>query len=441
MKKIFYGWYVAIACGIGLACGLASVITATFSIFLGPLRTEFGWTQSQVFTALLMVTGAVTIASPFIGALVDRFGARRMILVGFLLEGAVIASFATQTASLSGFYIRYIALAILGLGTTHVAFARVIAVWFDRRRGLALGLTLAGMGVGGIVWPLLSQWAIGEFGWRTAYVIVALSVATVGILSIGLVVRESPATMGLEPDGAETGAEPRPVASTKPGPSAGAATSPAITQSGYTLAETMRQSQFWRMLGAFLLIGMAVQSLILHLVPLLIMRDVEPMRAAQAQSLVAAALIVGRLAAGVMMDRFFAPRVAIAFLVGPIVGITLLASGASGTGAFLAGVLTGLAAGAEVDVTAYLASRYFGLKYFSRIYAWYYSAYSAGAGLGPLLTAWAVERYGEYTEILYLHGGLLVLAALLLSRLGPYPRSFAAPSTAVATSVATTTDR
>jgi MFS family permease len=384
------------------------VITATFSIFLGPLRAEFGWTPSETFTGLLLVTAAVTIAAPFIGSLVDRFGAKRIILVGFLMEGAVIASFAAQTESLATFYGRYIALAILGLGTTHVAFARIISVWFDRRRGLALGLALAGLGVGGIVWPLLSQWAITAYGWRTAYLIVAVAVATVGMLAIGLVVRESPAAMGLRPDGEAA---------------AGAGPGPAV-QTGMTLAETMRQGHFWLMLAAFLLIGVAVQSLILHLVPLLVMRDVDPMRAAQAQSLVAAALIVGRVVAGTLMDRFFAPRVAIAFLVGPIVGIVLLASGASGTGAFIAGMLTGLAAGAEVDVTAYLASRYFGLKYFSRTYAWFYSAYSAGAGLGPLLTARAVEHYGDYTEILYVHAALLVAAALLLSRLKPFPKSF-----------------
>ncbi|MBN8281073.1 MAG: MFS transporter [Gammaproteobacteria bacterium] len=410
--RIFYGWYVALACGLGLACGLASVITATFSIFLGPLRAEFGWTPSETFTGLLLVTAAVTVAAPFVGSLVDRFGAKRMILAGFLLEGLVIASFATQTASLATFYARYIALAILGLGTTHVAFARVISVWFDRRRGLALGLALAGLGLGGIAWPLLSQWAITNWGWRVAYLVVAFAVAAVGMLSIGLVVRESPAVMGLRPDGDEVPA----------GKAAATAVPP-----GFTLAETMRQPHFWLMLAAFLLIGVAVQSLILHLVPLLVLRGVEPMRAAQAQSLVAAALIVGRVAAGMLMDRFFAPRVAIAFLVGPVVGLILLASGASGTAALLAGMLTGLAAGAEVDVTAYLASRYFGLRYFSRTYAWFYSAYSAGAGLGPLITARAVETSGDYTGILYVHAALLVVAALMLARLKPFPNWGQAP--------------
>jgi len=414
MRKIFYGWYVAVACGLGLACGLASVITATFSIFVGPLRAEFGWSSPEIFMGVLVVTAAVTVAAPFIGALVDRFGARRMILAGFLLEGAVMASFSTQTGSLPAFYLRYIALAILGLGTTHVAFARVISVWFDRRRGLALGLTLAGLGLGGVLWPLLSQWAITAYGWRTAYLIVGLAIVTVGVLSVGLVVRDSPESMGLRPDGDERPVDGLP----------GSLPRPAAPQIGFTLHETMRQNHFWLMLAAFLLIGLVVQSLILHLVPMLVMRDVEPMRAAQAQSMVAAALIVGRLGAGMLMDRFFAPRVAVAFLVGPVVGTILLASGASGTAAFIAGMLTGLAAGAEVDVTAYLASRYFGLKYFSRIYAWYYSAYSAGAGMGPLLTAQAVEHYGDYTEILYIYSGLLVVAAVMLLRLKAFPKSF-----------------
>lgn len=413
MRRIFYGWYVTIACCIGLACGLTSVLTGTFSIFLGPLTAEFGWLKSEIFTALLLATVTVTVASPFIGVLIDRFGARRMILIGFVLEGLVLASFAMQTDSLAALYARYILMTLVGLGTTHVSFARIISLWFDRQRGLALGIALAGLGVGGMIWPLLSQWAIEAYGWRTAYLVVTAVVTVTGFLAIALVVRESPAEMGLQPDGAAA--------------KAAAAGAPPPQPGGFTLAEAMRQTSFWVMIVAFFLVGLGIQSLYMHLVPLLVMRNVEPMRAAQAQSLVAAALIVGRLAGGMLMDRFFASRVASAFLVGPIVASALLAAGASGVDAFIAGMLTGLASGAEVNASAYLAGRYFGLRYFSRIYAWYFSAYSIGAGFGPLVTARAVEHYGGYTEILYILGGLLVFAALLLLSLKPFPRSFPQP--------------
>ena len=407
MKKLFYGWYVALACGVGLACGLATVLTYTFGIFVLPLQESFGWTQTEIFTALFLAVIAITFVAPLFGQLVDRLGARRVILVGLVLEAALIASFYYQNDNVLSFYARYVGLAVLGVGTTHIAFTRIIAVWFDRRRGLALGITLAGVGIGGFVWPILSQWAIDSFGWRSAYLVIAGMIVTVGCSVMLLIVRDSPQSMGLLPDGDAPGNSE---ASSK------------TFAAGITLKGALATMHFWIMLVVFLLIGIAVTSIQVHLVPLLVARGVSAMQAANALSILAIALIFGRIGAGWLMDRFFAPRVAIAFLLGPIVAIFLLAAGASGPLAFVAGILTGLAAGAEVDVTAYLASRYFGLRYFSSIYAWYYSAYSLGAGLGPLLTANAVDRFGGYTQILYVHAAMLAVAALLLTRLPPFPR-------------------
>jgi MFS family permease len=212
--------------------------------------------------------------------------------------------------------------------------------------------------------------------------------------------------MGLQPDGDAA-------------PPAGSA--PAGPPPGMTVGEALRTTTFWKMLVAFLLIGLSVTSVQIALPQLLTDRGVDPMLAATALSAVAVALIFGRVAAGWLMDRFFAPRVAIAFLAGPIVAILLLAAGASGPFAFVAGLLTGLAAGAEVDVTAYLTSRYFGLRFFSGIYAWYYGAYSLGAGFGPLLTAAARDNLGSYTEALYGHATLLAVAAVLLAGLPRFP--------------------
>ncbi len=247
-RKIFYGWYITIACCIGLACGLTSVLTGTFSIFLGPLVAEFGWQPSDLFVALMLATVTVTVASPFIGVLIDRFGAKRMILAGFILEGIVLASFAVQDASLGTLYARYILMTLLGLGTTHVSFARVISLWFDRQRGLALGIALAGLGVGGMIWPLLSQWAIDAYGWRTAYLIVTAVVTTLGFLAIAIIVRDTPAAMGLLPDGAPAAG------------AGGAATKPG-QPGGFTLAQTLRQTGFWMMILAFFLVGFGTVSL------------------------------------------------------------------------------------------------------------------------------------------------------------------------------------
>jgi MFS family permease len=405
-KTTFYGWYVALACGVGLACGIACVVTYTFAFFAKELGGEFGWSRTEVFLGLTLSVITVAMAAPVLGRLIDRVGPRRMILTSIVLQALMIASFSQQTDALWTFYLRFVLQTILALGTTHVAFTRVIAVWFDRKRGLALGVALAGLGVGGAIWPPYVQFLITEFGWRTAYLGLAGTILVVSFPIIALVVRDTPQAMGLQPDGDAA-------------PPAGSA--PAGPPPGMTVGEALRTTTFWKMLVAFLLIGLSVTSVQIALPQLLTDRGVDPMLAATALSAVAVALIFGRVAAGWLMDRFFAPRVAIAFLAGPIVAILLLAAGASGPFAFVAGLLTGLAAGAEVDVTAYLTSRYFGLRFFSGIYAWYYGAYSLGAGFGPLLTAAARDNLGSYTEALYGHATLLAVAAVLLAGLPRFP--------------------
>ncbi len=410
-KKLFYGWYVAMACGIGLACGLASILTATFSLFIPPLQAEYGWQRSQLFLALTICLLVVTTAAPFMGALVDRIGARRIILVAFVLEAAIFASFKWQTESIPMLYARYVALALFALPTTHVAFSRVISVWFDKRRGLALGIALAGLGIGNAVWPVLAQWGIANYGWRNAYLILAGAILVVGMTTVALIVRDTPQSMGLAPDGVDPAAS----------------RSSASPQFGMTRAQAIRTSTFWLVLGAFVLVGVTISSLQSHLVLILIDRGVSAEMAARALSVLAIALIFGRVVAGWLMDKFFAPRVAIAFLLGPIVAIGLLSVGATGWLAFLAGVLTGLAVGAEMDVVTYLAGRYFGLRYFASIYAFFYGAFALGSAFGPLFTQIALDVIGgnrsdAYDRVLPALGVLLILGAILLARLPPFPK-------------------
>ncbi len=405
-NKIFYGWYVAIGCGIGMGCGMASILTSTFQVFLSPLMSEFGWTRPQLFLGLTITLLVVTGCAPFFGALVDRVGARKLILSGLLLEAAVIASFYYQTASIPMLYARYVAIALLAMGTTHVGFARVITVWFDKRRGLALGIMLAGLGFGNMVWPVLTQWGIDTWGWRGAYVMLGVLIAVIGFGTVAAVVRESPQSMGLTVDGLP--ADNTKAATEKP-------------DYGMSRREAMRTSTFWIMLFAFLLIGVSVSSVQSHMIPILTDRGIDAKTAATVLSVVGGALVVGRLSAGWLMDHYFAPRVAIGFLAGPIVAIALLAAGVTGVWAFVAGILTGLAVGAEMDVTTYLASRYFGVRNFSAIFAFFYAAFTLGGAFGPLGTAIAQGKTGSYNGPLMVHAGLLLIGGTLLLILPRFP--------------------
>jgi MFS family permease len=406
--KTFYGWAVAVAAAFGIGCGIAVIIPAMLGLLVAPLHAEFGWSSRQIFLAPLFNTVTLIFVAPFIGSIVDRFGARRVICLSFLAEALIVASFSQIDGDIHGFYARFVALSLFAAGTTTISFALVISRWFDRRRGLALGIALAGFGTGGALWSLLLRWLIDHVGWRQMYLYQAAIIVGVTLPLIFFVLRDTPQSLGLEVDGE---AHPQ---------SRGAR----AAASGKTLREAFAQSQYWLMLVTFLLVGTAVTSIIFHIVPLLKARGESAQLAAEAQASMWVVLVIGRISTGWLMDRFFGPRVALAFLVLPIIGISLLASGAIGATAFAAAILVGLAAGAEADIIAYLVSRYFGLKHYATIYATYFAIYALGSGIGPAGTAWAVERAGGYGPVLWFLAGLLYVAAALLWRFQPFPAAY-----------------
>jgi MFS family permease len=140
--------------------------------------------------------------------------------------------------------------------------------------------------------------------------------------------------------------------------------------------------------------------------------------AALGSSIVGAAILLGRAGTGYLLDRFFAPRIAAAFFGGAALGIAALWRG--GPLAFAGGFLVGLGLGAEVDLIAYLTSRYFGLRAFAKVYSLILAAFGLAAALGPLLMGARFDRTGSYRDPLITLLVAAVIAAILMTRLGPY---------------------
>ena len=176
------------------------------------------------------------------------------------------------------------------------------------------------------------------------------------------------------------------------------------------------------MLVSFVLVGSAMTGLIGHLVPMLIGRGVDPAQAALTASSLGISLLVGRVVAGHLMDRFYTPRVVIVFLLGPVTGLALFGMGITGGLAVLSTVLMGLAIGAEFDVIAFFASRYFGLRAFGQIYGFMYGAFMLGSAVGPVLLGLLYDRLGRYHEGMWLLSAVTLLSCVLIGLLGPYPR-------------------
>ena len=404
-SRIFYGWWNVLASAVGMASCAAVFTGFAFGVFVLPMEEAFGWSRGQISLALTVVTVTNVVVSPVVGALMDRFGVKNVLVPSLLCLGLLIASLSQLTPHLWHFYLTYGLLTLLGAGTLPQSFSRVIVAWFFRSRGLALGLSLAGYGIGATVVPSLAQTLIESFGWRAAYAILGAIVLVLTLPVIAWLMKESPEQLGLRRDG-ETG------------PGGGA--DEAGDEPGMTGAEAARTRTYWLIMLSFFLVGIVVPAVLAHLVPMLSDRGIDPAQGAVFMGSIGLGMTVGRVLSGVLMDRFFAPRVVMLFLVGLVVGLVVLIVVETGPLLFVATALIGLAMGAEMSEIAYLCSRYFGVKAFGQIYGLMFSAFMVGGAIGPAALGLYHDRFGDYTAALYPLPVMAVLATLLIAFLGPY---------------------
>lgn len=407
-RKVFYGWWIVLIAATGLSIGYGPIIVYTFSVFFKPVSEEFNWSRAQTSLAFSLSLGIMVLAMPLVGRLVDRFGARKVIVPSALILALSLISFSFLSLGRWHFYIVYLIIGLVGAGTTPVPYNSVLSNWFEKKRGLVLGLSMIGVGVSTFIMPSLAYALIAAWGWREAYMFMGLAVIVVTVPVVGLLLKETPRMMGLLVDG--EGA-PHAGAERHGGPSP-----------GMSRREAWRSGTFWLMSGAFFLISVSVNGCLIHLVPMLTDRGASAQNAAFATSLLGGATFVGRVGTGYLLDRFFASYVAVCFFCGAALGILMLwSNGPRGLG-FVAATLVGLGNGAEGDIMAYQVSRYFGLRAFGEIYSYVLAAYTLGGVAGPLLMGIGFDSTGSYRLVLVTFLLATLLAAGLMTRLGPYSR-------------------
>ncbi|WAC71965.1 MFS transporter [Roseateles sp. SL47] len=391
-----HAWRIVLAAWVGVALGLTALPFYTLGIFAKPLAQEFGWSRSLIQSGFMFSTLGVVLCGWATGWLIDRFGVRPVALFSQAGLALGFVGMASQDGSPWMWQSCWFVLAVLGVGTTPLTWSRGIASWFDKRRGLALGLALSGTGVTALVAPPLVGAVVSSMGWRTGYLSIALAIGLFAMPLVWLLFRERSA-----PAGAAAGA---------PG---------AAQIQGLTLAQAIRTRHFWLLLIGFALICAAVAGLIPNLVPMLTDSGLSLAEATRYASVLGMNVMLGRLVSGWLLDRFWAPAVAVALLMPPTVACVLLAQ-QQWPG--LAVMMIGLAAGAEFDLIAFLCLRYFGTRNFGQIYAWQWAGFSIATGIGPLAFGLVFDRTGSYHHALWIAALLLTLGPLLLLALGRYPK-------------------
>ncbi|MBS1833953.1 MAG: MFS transporter, partial [Acidobacteria bacterium] len=188
----YHGWKVVAAGALGATVSFGALFVYTFSVFLKPLTAEFGWTREQASRGFAVAAMSVALSSPFLGRALDRVAAPRAILLpAFAIFGAGIAALSLLQGSLAQFYLTLMIIGLVANATTQMGYSGVVSSWFRERRGIALAAVTAGVGVGSIVHPVLSQWMIANYGWRDAYLLLGALILLCGIPLTALWVRRS----------------------------------------------------------------------------------------------------------------------------------------------------------------------------------------------------------------------------------------------------------
>ena len=389
------GWFLILSACAGVACCSITLPYYSIGVLMGPVTAAFGWSRAEFQSAMILSSGLGALTAPLVGWLCDRYGPRKVALPG--LVGLSLAFFAASRMNemLWTLYCSYAAIALLGAGTVPVTWTRSIALSFEARRGLALGLTLTGTGVAAMLLPHYTVWAVGNFGWRGAYVAVGLlPVMLAGpLVYFGFHARRMSA----------------------------AEIEMSVPRYGLLPGQALRGRRFWILLASVLVAYLGISGIGTNLFASLTDRGVSASAAATVQGIMGAAIVIGRIGVGHLVDRFWAPRVAAVSLFLPVIGCALLYGNPPYWTTVLAVCLIGLAAGAELDLMSFLCARYFGVLHYSKIYSLLYSALAICGGSAPMLFAHLYDLNGSYDQSFLTAGAFFFVASLLMLMLGRYP--------------------
>ena len=396
------GWKVLLAGVIGVACGASPIPFNVIGFTVEPLIAEFGWSRTQILLPITIFGVLASLLAPFFGYLADRFGVRPVALWSLLAFGLAFAAVSLTPSgpgALPIYYGLWVVIGLVGIGSTPVTWTRAVNLWFFRNRGLALGILLMGTSLAAIVVPNLAVWAIGQFGWRGMFAVVAVLPLFVALPLAALLFREP--TPVEQPAGIKSASG---------------------ELEGVTLGAALKDYRFYLIWLSIAIIAVTFGGAFINMPPILLDRGLAQEQAALVMSVLGLGIFAGRIITGLLLDRFWAGFVGFPLLCLPAFSsYILLGDTIAFPAAALAGFLLGFAAGAESDLIAYLTGRYFGMAHYGKIYGMLYMPFGLFSAVSPIVYAFVRDTTGSYDPILTVAIGAYVIGGALLLGLGRYP--------------------
>jgi MFS family permease len=290
--KLFYGWIIVLSSSLMFLFG-AGVFFYGFGTFFNPIRNEFGWSSAITAGAFTLYRLEGGIAAPAVGFGVERYGPRKLMIIGILVMGSGFLMM-SATSSIPSFYATFLITSLGFSAAVGIVGQTAVSNWFIKKRGQALGLTMAGAGLAGVIAPLL-QYLITQYGWRATLVIIGILVWVV-LLPLAGLVRAYPEDYGLLPDGVATSDDK---------------SKDEITSEPHLLTEVhvpwrpaIRTRTFWLLAFTSGISNLATSGITVLVIPHLENVGIRPSVAALAITFITLVSVVGRLGGGWLGDHF-----------------------------------------------------------------------------------------------------------------------------------------
>ncbi len=404
----YYGWIILIAGGLAIFTS-APGQTYVVSVFIDPMIEDLGWSRNLYSSLYTGGSLAAALAVPFIGRLLDRFGGRIM-LTAIAMAFGVATVLIGSVASPIHLFLGFVAIRALGQGSLQLISTTLVAMWFIRRRGRAMALMALAAPMSQAAFPVLVFSLISTWGWRNAWMILG-AIIWIILIPVGIIlVRRSPESVGLQPDGIV-----RPMSS----PSATASIS--SDDNDWTLGEAVRTRAFWMLLFVGIPLSMIGTGLTFHHVDLFVTKGYDVGLAAGVLSFMAPMALLGTIVAGFLNDKL--PNRYIMTGGHLLLAITMVWAMPMSLvwQAFVYGGSMGFAQGVTMTTTNVIWPNYFGRTHIGSIRGVVSTAMVASSAMGPLPVSYLFALTNDYnTPILAFLG--LPIATAVVSLLAVPPR-------------------
>jgi sugar phosphate permease len=391
-RKIFYGWWV-VASVMPSRLIQAGALFYIFGIFYKPLLNEFGWSRGKVATALTIYLLSVGLFGSLIGKLTDLFGAKKLIGWGAFF-GGILFFLLSRINTLRQFYLLYFLHGIAFSCCGNVPVNTALTNWFERRRGSAIGIAMAGVSLGAIIITPTGGFILEHFGWRNTYIYLALITWLLVLPPTIFVMKNKPQDMGLLPDGEI----PSDIIYKNGIPSK----MPTIERSPmypWTLGEILRIGPFWLICIAYVLLYIAIGAVLGHQIVYLTDMGISMATAAAALGATGGMGGIGKIVFGVLSDKFSPKKVTVICAVAQGVGIILLLCAKSMPLVWLYAIFFGFCMGGHLALQPIIVAYFFGVGSFGTIYGIVLMAGAIGSALGPMVAGACFDLFGTYNGI------------------------------------------